>query len=265
MRPFVFSMPKAIEQRRDDGEFEQILAKNDGLIGMVVGWFSASRADQEDLFQAGVIGLWNATRWFDSNKGTWSTYAAKHILAQVSRASEFGDRTARVPTTALRRIRKIHTTQATLLQELMRDPTEDEIAGVMDGESKESVQFLLQSERRAVSLDQPLFDWNKDEGLEGRTMHDVFPSAIKVEDEVELRLLRELVGDVLEEAPLTPRQRKVINLRFGIIDRSSNHTLEEIGKKHGVTREAVRQQEKKAFEWLRTESLLRRLFEEHEW
>lgn len=248
----------------NDEEFEVVLENNIGLVRMVVSWFSSGYAEQEDLMQAGVVGLWRAviSKWFDPKKGAWSSYASAFILDEVSKANEKGGWSVRVPTPALRRINRIRRIQGALLQKLKREPTAREIADAIEGESEESVRFLLRRASPVLSVDQPLPRRDLEESE--RTILDIFSSTDNVEDAVELLMLREQVGGVIEEVLLTPRQRQVIKLKFGMRDRITDRTFREVGDKLGITRQRAQELEAEARKILKTHTLLRRLFRGHE-
>ncbi len=230
----------------DDGmdAREHLVTANSRLVISVAKKYIGRGVPFLDLIQEGNIGLLRAAKKFDYHRGhKFSTYATWWIRQAVTRAIADQGRTIRVPVHMGDQINKLLRVSHSLTQKLGRDPTTEEIAAELEVTPKK-VEDMIQIARRPLSLEMPTDD--EEDSTLGDFIEDEDSPAPA--EQATKNLLREQLQEVLSELP--PREVRILQLRYGLLDGES-YTLEEVGKKMGVTRERVRQIEAQALSRLR--------------
>jgi RNA polymerase primary sigma factor len=231
---------------------EHLITANSRLVISVAKKYMGRGVPFLDLIQEGNIGLIRATKKFDYRRGhKFSTYATWWIRQAVTRAIADQGRTIRVPVHMGDQINKLLRVQHQLTQRLGREPTVEELAEALVVPPKK-VENMIQVARRPLSLETPTDD--EEDSVLGDFIED--DEAPPPDDTATYNLLREHLEDVLNSLP--PREVRILQLRYGLLDGQA-YTLEEVGRKMGVTRERVRQIEAQALSRLRHPSIRRRL------
>ncbi len=223
---------------------DQLIRANTRLVVSIAKRYMSSRIAFLDLIQEGNIGLMKAVEKYDYRRGyRFSTYATWWIRQTITRAIADQSRTIRMPVHMSDRIRQLQKTARHLEQELGRKPTPDELAQALQLSARK-VRWMLRIALEPVSLETPVGDDSESE-LGHFLPNDAAPMPAQ---EAEDKMLREQLEELLDT--LSPREARVLRLRYGLSNESS-HTLEEVGAKFGLTRERIRQIEGRALRRLR--------------
>jgi RNA polymerase primary sigma factor len=235
-------------QRGDPKAAEQLVTANLRFVISYVKKYQGHGLDLSELVAIGNEGLLKAVRKFDPDQGVkFISYAVWWVRQAVLKALAEQTRSVRIPLNQNSHLIRMARTETYLSQELGREPTDDEIARALD-DTAENVRAARRMTAAEISLDAPIDRTDRDAATVGERFAGQEGSDI--EENTDSKLMREFIDRIFQKY-LTPRERKILYLYYGLEEGSEGMTLERIGELMGVTRERIRQIRERAFEKLR--------------